>query len=249
MKLNPQEIKKIIREGKFKVIEEEPIQKGSVRGYAYILEAHFCKGPCKLTLDLPCKITDRRRVLEQLEIADVVFDGFSDSSPDVEKPTLHIVRGLPGTGKSTFVQKRLGGMLQIENDHIWITPSGDYRYIEAEDSRQRCNDYVKHMVTAAMQRRVNLAVSRVGMSLESIQSLVELANEFGYNFKIWRMDDGNMEFFSNKHNVPDKAMKFMKDNFVKTLPWKQVLVKVAPRYSHSEYSYSFRSIKARKPKS
>ena len=247
MKLSPQEIKKIIRDGKYKVLDEVPISRGVQKGYFYTLETYFCKGPCTLTFDLPCKITDREKVLEMLGDAEVEFKGFTDESPDKPQPTIHIIRGLPGTGKSTFVQKHLGGMLQIENDQIWMTPDGKYQYVEADDSRTRCNEYVKHMVMAAMQRKVNFAVSRVGMSLESVKSLVELARMFNYDFKIWRMDDGNSRFFSTVHNVPEKAMTFMKEHFVKTLPWKQTLVKAAP--CDSGYCYNFSSIKARKTSS
>ena len=157
--------------------------------------------------------------------------------------TLHIVRGLPGTGKSTFVQKKFGGMLQIENDQVWISSNGKYIYIDEPNSRQVVKDYVKHMVMAAMQKHVNLAVSRVNMSYDSVAELVDLAKSSNYDFKIWRMDESNQEFFHNVHDVPDKAMEFMKKHFVKTLPWKQIVVKTIP--CADGYTYLFKEIRGR----
>ena len=137
---------------------------------------------------------------------------------------IHIVRGLPGTGKTTFVQKQFPGMLQIENDQFWITGDGKYEYGTVENPREACDNYVKVMAMTAMQQKVNFAVSRVGCSERSVRELVELAKTFNYDFHIWRMSSENTAVFHNVHNVPDDAMKFMKDNFVDILPWKQTMV-------------------------
>ena len=156
---------------------------------------------------------------------------------------LHIVRGLPGTGKSSFVQKQLGGMLQIENDQVWIDPEGKYNYIEGDQSRELVRDYTKHMVTAAMQKKVNLAVSRVNMSERSVRELVELAKAFDYDFKIWLMDKNNTNMFSNVHNVPDKSIAFMTEHFDHILPWEQTVVTTAPCFSG--YCYKFTQLKGK----
>ena len=140
--------------------------------------------------------------------------------------TLHIVRGLPGTGKTTFVQDMFPGMLQLENDQVWITPDGKYEYINEGDPRGRVRDYVHAMVTTAMQQKVNIAVSRVGCSLGSVEELVQLAKTCGYNYKIHLMDPENLKYFKNVHNVPEEAFESMKAHFVFQLPYEQSLVTI-----------------------
>ena len=169
--------------------------------------------------------------------------------------TLHIVRGLPGTGKTTFAQKKFGGMLQLENDQYWITPDGKYEYDEKNNPRERCSKYVKTMVVTAMQNKVNLVVSRVGMSEKSVRELVELAQTFDYDFKIWLMSSENRRIFKNVHNVPKVAIKLMEDGFVYQLPWPQVIVGITMEEQDHDFdcpapppvfSYDFHDIPASK---
>ena len=140
--------------------------------------------------------------------------------------TLHIVRGLPGTGKTTFVQRTYPGMLQIENDQVWVTPDGKYEYIEEGDPRGRVRDYVRAMVTTAMKQKVNIAVSRVGCSIGSVKELVELAEAHGYKYRIYLMDPDNLKHFKNVHDVPEEALKSMKEHFIFQLPYWQTLVTI-----------------------
>lgn len=163
---------------------------------------------------------------------------------------LHIVRGLPGTGKTTFVQKQFKGMLQIENDQYWIAPDGQYVYGSragqgepVKDPRKECKDYVRNMVVAAMQNKVNIAVSRVNMSYESVKELVDLAKTFGYDFKIWIMSAENRYVFGHDvHQVPKDALKAMADNFEWHLPWVQTIVGLSLSENNPEIEYDFHEL-------
>ena len=141
---------------------------------------------------------------------------------------LHIVRGLPGTGKTTFVQKQFKGMLQIENDQYWITDKGEYKFgwhLGTPAPRAECQLYVHDMVEEAMRHGVNIAVSRCGVSHDSVKELVDLAKDFKYDSKIWVMSAENRCVFGNDiHAVPEDVFKSMKNNFVWHLPWDQTCV-------------------------
>jgi hypothetical protein len=119
-------------------------------------------------------------------------------------------------------------MLQIENDQYWIDENGVYKYDANDpDCRTKCDTYTRNMVRAAMQNGVNVAVCRVGMHLKSVQELVELAKTYNYCWKIWLMDENNIhELSGSVHKVPKEAMEFMKNGFVKVLPWEQTLVTI-----------------------
>lgn len=139
--------------------------------------------------------------------------------------TVHIVRGLPGTGKTTFVQKRFNGILQLENDQCWVTADGKYEYgVGHKYPRERVANYMEDMLINAMLQEVNVAVSSVFCHLDSVANIVDLAKVYNYDFKIWLMSSENRRIFHNVHNVPKQAIKTMEDEFVYQLPWPQVIV-------------------------
>lgn len=139
--------------------------------------------------------------------------------------TLHIVRGLPGTGKTTFVQKRFNGILQLENDQCWITADGKYEYgVGFNNPRERVEMYMHDMLVRAMCQDVNVAVSSVFCHIASVSKIVELAKAYNYNFQIWLMSSENRRIFRNVHNVPTDAIKSMEREFVYQLPWSQIIV-------------------------
>lgn len=121
---------------------------------------------------------------------------------------LHLIRGLPGSGKSTFAKSEyFGGMLHLENDQYWIDPNGQYKFDEKRYLNAPSFTYL--MCETALQNHVNVVVSCVFVRKSSVQKYIDLAKKYNSAITIWRMA-GN---FGTSHNVPQGTLAEMKKNF------------------------------------
>jgi len=126
---------------------------------------------------------------------------------------LYLIRGLPGSGKSTFARCRFNGCLHFENDMFHMVNKNDdyYKYEFDPDLRQlRSSNCFKFVHNALMLRDdIPVCVSCVFPTVYSVDRYKELARDMNHKFKVFRMVS---QFVSN-HNVPKDAFKWMSDNF------------------------------------
>lgn len=123
---------------------------------------------------------------------------------------LHIIRGLPGSGKTTFAKSdKFGGMfhLRIEKDMYWVNRDGKYVFDKARYGE--CCDFVEHMVEEAMKAHVCTIVSSVFCTKAEVQKYIDLADKYNSDAMVWRMADN----FGSIHNVPEENLKAMKESF------------------------------------
>lgn len=120
---------------------------------------------------------------------------------------LHIVRGLPGSGKSTFCHYMFPGMFHVENDMGHITDTCNYKFDKERilEVQTWCHDAVR----LALQNSINCCVSNVFVSKKSIDSYVAIAVANNTPCKIWRLES----MFKNNHDVPEEVFQSMKDKF------------------------------------
>ena len=122
---------------------------------------------------------------------------------------LYIVRGIPGSGKSTFA-KTLGGQ-HYEADMYFIDPTtGEYKFdgTKIKNAHAWCLDRVKTDMTAA---RDKIVVSNTFTQEWEIEPYFELAKEFGY--KVFSIVVENRHDGINVHNVPEDKIEQMKNRF------------------------------------
>lgn len=115
---------------------------------------------------------------------------------------LLIVRGLPGSGKSTFA-KSIKGYSHYEADQHFTDASGNYRFDRSKlrEAHEDCQDRVKR----ALDHGDNVVVSNTFTQLWEIKPYTEM----GHPYTIVTCE-GN---YGNIHGVPDEAVKRMADRW------------------------------------
>jgi predicted kinase len=120
---------------------------------------------------------------------------------------LYIVRGIPGSGKSTFA-KTLGGT-HHETDNFFMV-DGEYKFdvTKLKAAHEWCQNKVK---TDMMVGREKIVVSNTFTQEWEMEYYLELAKTYGY--KTFSIVVENRHGGVNDHNVPDEVLTKMRDRF------------------------------------
>ena len=135
-------------------------------------------------------------------------------------PELVIIRGLPGSGKSTRAKNEYPEYLHYEPDHLFCDTRGRYRF-DAQIWDEACR-WVWIMTDFALARGESVVVSDVFARLSEADPYRDLAKQHGAGFKILTCD----EQFSNQHRVPVTVLQGMRKRF--ELVWESVDTLVGP---------------------
>jgi predicted kinase len=126
---------------------------------------------------------------------------------------LYIVRGIPGSGKST-IAKTLGG-IQIESDQYFIDSNGEYKFDASK--LHNAHNYCQTQTEAWMKtdgEQVNIdriVVSNTFTQEWEMKPYFELAEKYGY--MVFTIIVENRHGGTNVHNVPEDKIKLMRDRF------------------------------------
>jgi predicted kinase len=121
---------------------------------------------------------------------------------------LYIVRGIPGSGKSTFA-KTLGGQ-HYEADMFFIDEEGNYKFdvTKIKDAHQWCQSFVKTDMILEYQK---IVVSNTSTQEWEMEPYFTLAKEYGYT--VFTIVVENRHGGVNQHGVPEDKLQIMKDRF------------------------------------
>jgi predicted kinase len=121
---------------------------------------------------------------------------------------LYIVRGIPGSGKSTFA-KTLGGQ-HYEADMYFIDENGDYNFdvTKIKDAHQWCQSFVK---TDMILEYPKIVVSNTSTQEWEMKPYFDLAKEFGYT--VFAIIVENRHGGKNQHDVPEDKIEQMINRF------------------------------------
>jgi len=121
---------------------------------------------------------------------------------------LYIVRGIPGSGKSTFAKQLTSNV--FEADQYFLDGEGNYNFdfTKIKDAHKDCQDNVR----SAMQSSISkIAVSNTFTQEWEMEIYFKLAKEFGY--KVFTLVVENRHGGTNVHNVPEDKVELMKNRF------------------------------------
>lgn len=116
-----------------------------------------------------------------------------------------VVRGLPGSGKSTFCRNTFPERYHVENDMFLMTNG---KYCFTPERRDAAIMWCQKSVEIAMKCGMDICVSNVFPRCKTIRLYEEMAMKYGYDFEVIRMTGK----YGNIHNVPKDVLESMEEN-------------------------------------
>lgn len=128
----------------------------------------------------------------------------NESSSDRD---LFLVRGVPGSGKSTFA-KSLGGV-HFESD-MFFMQDGEYKFniTEIKKAHEWCRESVEYELAKFTPKVV---VSNTFTQEWEMEPYFDLADKYGY--RVFSVIVENRHGSRNIHNVPEETLLKMKGRF------------------------------------
>jgi predicted kinase len=130
--------------------------------------------------------------------------------------TLTIVRGLPGSGKSTFSNFIWNDYAICEADKFFYDSEGHYLFepSKLKQAHEWCREEVeKRMIENQNnpQHYPEIVVSNTFTQEWEMQAYLDLAKK--YDYRVFSIIVENRHGNTNIHGVPDDTLKKMKDRF------------------------------------
>ncbi len=120
-------------------------------------------------------------------------------------PKLLLVRGIPGTGKSTFAKHYVDefSYTHLEADMYFVGPDKVYRF--DYNKLSAAHAWCRSECIQAMQRGENIVVSNTFCTLREMLPYLRYAHEFGYTVEVKTLKHE----YGSIHDVPaDRMQRF-----------------------------------------
>ena len=127
---------------------------------------------------------------------------------------LILVRGVSGSGKTTFVEEFIGTVsLSIATDDFFVL-DGVYTFDPSclAEYHQRCIDSVEsEMESPSTESYCNIVVHNTFTKEWEMKAYFDLAEKYGYN--VYTIVVENRHKSNNVHDVPEHVIKAQRDRF------------------------------------
>lgn len=130
------------------------------------------------------------------------------SANPANKQELILVRGHPGSGKTTFSQEFVKhGYKHYENDAYFTDANGNYKFDFA--FHQVAKDECVNKAIEALKNGSNIVVSNTFTLLKEMDSLVNYAKGHNIPVRVFEMEMS----YKNQHDVPADVVEAKKKQF------------------------------------
>lgn len=129
---------------------------------------------------------------------------------------LYIVRGLPGSGKSTFAKTLVGSDFLVCEADKYFMVDGEYKFdaTKLKEAHESCRNMVETYMKDSLandQFYRQIAVSNTFTQEWEMQPYFDLAEKYGYT--VFTVIVENRHGGKNIHGVPQEALDRMKNRF------------------------------------
>lgn len=123
---------------------------------------------------------------------------------------LYIIRGISGSGKSTFARSIVPSLNVIEADMYFTQPDGSYKFNpdKLKEAHQWCFNQVKHMMNDDEEK---IAVANTFTRYWEFKKYIKLAYINNYNYHVLTVE--NYHGGESVHDVPEETIKKQADRF------------------------------------
>ena len=123
-------------------------------------------------------------------------------------PRMQIIRGLPGSGKTTLAINEFPDLFRIEAD-MYLTRGGEYVF--TPELAAQATEWLYAQVEAAAEAGIDFVITGVfSGETERLTNVIEIAADRGYEVYIHTLDSD----YGNTHGVPERTIKLMKAGFM-----------------------------------
>ena len=130
---------------------------------------------------------------------------------------LYLIRGVPGSGKSTFAHTIWNDYAICEADQYFVNKeTGEYKFNpdEIKIAHQWCKDEVENRMKDNQvnpQYYPEIVVSNTFTQEGEMESYYKLAEKYGY--RVFSLIVENRHGGKNTHGVPEEKLEIMKNRF------------------------------------
>lgn len=120
---------------------------------------------------------------------------------------LVLIRGLPGSGKSTYAKNYFGGHIHLEADMYFIQPDGSYDW--TADKLGKAHNWCLETAKIMLNNGYDVVVSNTFTTLKELNPYIEVASSSDTPFAVFRMTNE----YTSIHNVPQIVIEKMRVRF------------------------------------
>ena len=133
-----------------------------------------------------------------------------------KRPRLQIIRGLPGSGKTSLALDRYSHLMRIETD-MFFTRSG--KYVFTLELNKKAVKWFNKTVRDMAKTGMDFVVTGVfAAHTERLANTISTGLDYGYDVYIKTLTKN----YGNIHNVPEEHLKAMRNGFVSERKLKQI---------------------------
>lgn len=133
------------------------------------------------------------------------------------------MRGLPGSGKSTWVRQNLPDAVVCSADEYFVEEDGTYRF-KAENLRDAHIWCFQRFLDAVARRVSTIAVDNTNTRLWEMAPYAAVAEAEDYEaFVVYVECSVERAVADNVHGVPKNVIEKMAERYEPSLPWHKVV--------------------------